>query len=569
MLNQLFFISGDSPFYFPEQLKSLSWLPQVWNGMQDFGMLTVNRMWYDYPLQLTIKLISTLGLPWWVIDKLFWSFGVVLAVVCAYILAKAILHSRLYSVISSIIYVINTYFLMIFSGGQYGVMLGYALAPLVLLSFVEHIEKINGVNSKNIILHGLLFSFLIAVDLRIAYLVVIASFIYLIIFEFLRCQSYQSFIRNTLYRVLFIYVVPLLLSGFIHAYWILPMILFPETAFVNGEAFTGIGMVRFLSTSDFSHSISFLHPNWPENLFGKIYFMQPEFLIIPVIAFSGLMYLRHRKSGKSSPRMYFFALLGLVGAFCAKGVNPPFGMVYEWLFTLLPGFVMFRDPTKFYVYIAIAYSILIPYTLVQLCISLRKWRMYIVITFFLVWCFSVRELFTGQLTWNFRLQKIPPEYEQLKNMLIGDSVASRTLWIPSAERVGYMSLVHPALSTTVLFAHTPLSEFPEIATSSSFLRTISLAGVRYVVVPSDIKKTMFLNDYVFDPTLRKQIVTSLGISRLQPVTGYQDIDLYVNPEFNGMQDPRPQNLKQIEIASARGLEVTIISVLVCLIFLWF
>jgi hypothetical protein len=195
--------------------------------------------------------------------------------------------------------------------------------------------------------------------------------------------------------------------------------------------------------------------------------------------------------------------------------------------------------------------------------------MYIVITFFLVWCFSVRELFTGQLTGNFRLQKIPPEYEQLKNMLIGDSVASRTLWIPSAERVGYMSLVHPALSTTVLFAHTPLSEFPEIATSSSFLRTISLAGVRYVVVPSDIKKTMFLNDYVFDPTLRKQIVTSLGISRLQPVTGYQDIDLYVNPEFNGMQDPRPQNLKQIEIASARGLAVTIISVLVCLIFLWF
>ena len=51
MLNQLFFISGDSPFYFPEQLKSLSWLPQVWNGMQDFGMLTVNRMWYDYALQ--------------------------------------------------------------------------------------------------------------------------------------------------------------------------------------------------------------------------------------------------------------------------------------------------------------------------------------------------------------------------------------------------------------------------------------------------------------------------------------------------------------------------------------
>ena len=37
------------------------------------------------------------------------------------------------------------------------------------------------------------------------------------------------------------------------------------------------------------HALSLLHPNWPENLFGKVYFLQPEFLILPILAFSAFL----------------------------------------------------------------------------------------------------------------------------------------------------------------------------------------------------------------------------------------------------------------------------------------
>ncbi len=55
---------------------------------------------------------------------------------------------------------------------------------------------------------------------------------------------------------------------------------------------TNPGMLHFLSFADFSHTLAFLHPNWPENLFGKVYFLQPEFLLLPVIAFSALFFVK-------------------------------------------------------------------------------------------------------------------------------------------------------------------------------------------------------------------------------------------------------------------------------------
>src|SRR5207247_1280407 len=89
----------------------------------------------------------------------------------------------------------------------------------------------------------------------------------------------------------------------------------------------------------------------------------PEFLVIPIFAYSGLLFLKNAKK----PRVLLsFAFIGLVGAFLAKGANEPFGILYLWLFDHFPGFIMFRDPSKFYLLVAIAYSILITFSLEQL-----------------------------------------------------------------------------------------------------------------------------------------------------------------------------------------------------------
>ena len=76
---------------------------------------------------------------------------------------------------------------------------------------------------------------------------------------------------------------------------------------------------------------------------------------------------------KSNKRkIVFFAFLGLTGSFLAKGMNGPFGEAYAFLFKYFPGFVMFRDPTKWYLLVILSYSILIPFVLSQIVQLIRN-----------------------------------------------------------------------------------------------------------------------------------------------------------------------------------------------------
>jgi len=70
--------------------------------------------------------------------------------------------------------------------------------------------------------------------------------------------------------------------------------------------------------SKFENTISLLQPNWPENIFGKAYFMRPEFLILPMLAFSALLFI-HKAQKEKRELIVFFVIIGLLGAFLAKG----------------------------------------------------------------------------------------------------------------------------------------------------------------------------------------------------------------------------------------------------------
>lgn len=57
--------------------------------------------------------------------------------------------------------------------------------------------------------------------------------------------------------------------------------------------------------------------------------------------------------------MQFFALLALLGVFLSKQVAPPGGVIYKILFEYFPGFSAFREASKFFVLIAMSYSVMI------------------------------------------------------------------------------------------------------------------------------------------------------------------------------------------------------------------
>ncbi len=537
--------SGDLDFFWKEQIQHLSWIPNVFRTDVGFGWSGIMSLWLDYPFRLVLKLLSAIGLSWFFIEKLLWMAVFIIAAYSSYCLAKYILKSRLSSWLASFIYIANTYFLLLFSGGQLGVALAYAFAPFVLFRFIESLDT-KKPTIKKAITNGLWLTLLIIFDLRLAYLAFGVIFLYQII-------SRRFHIRST--------SISVLVAMAVHAFWILPTIMTQTGPSVMGEDFTNPGMLRFLSFADFSHTISLLHPNWPENLFGKVYFLQPEFLLIPLVAFCSLLFITQAKNKK---HILFLGLLVLIGAFFAKGTQPPFGGIFTWCFQHIPGFIMFRDPTKFYMLTAIGYSVLIPFTLSKI----NKYFVYALFGVF--WLILLRAVATGEVKGNFQPIQLPQEYVQLKDQLVQDTKSSRTLWIPNKENFAYYSDIHPVLQMNQLFKDMSLSELATVATSSAFLETLNNAGVKYVIVPMNIEGKIFMRDYKYNNDLRMSIVNALKSTPLKQNANYVDIAVFENPQFQDMKITVPDIVQTQQYYANVGVLISVVVFIVIVIFIvWF
>jgi hypothetical protein len=574
-----YFAGGDAGFYFPEQLRDLSWLPVMWRPEYGFGANILIRSWFDYPYELLIKSLFSLGLSWFVIDKLLWLSVFVLAAVSSYKVSMYVIGRRMVSALSTVIYSANTYILLLFGGGQLGVALAYAFSPSVFLVFMRSIDS--SVNHRKsgaycLLVNGLLFAVLTAFDLRISYLMAGA-----IAFYFLYRYGLGT-LGDSLYMAIRTFtrliIIPILLAAFIHGFWIVPVLVTGGDAAL-GEELTNAGMVRFLSFADFSHAISLLHPNWPENLFGRVYFMQPEFLLIPVLAYSSLLFLGWYRSSRSTSqghisevagRILFFVMLSLAGAFMAKGTNGPLGVVYETMFRLIPGFVMFRDPTKFYLFTAIGYSILIPFSLQQAAAVLktkhRRLPETVGVAFILLWALTLRQLFAGKVSGNFRPPLLTDDYVRLKDTLVADTVPSRTLWITGPDAFAYFSPVHPVLSSDQLFSHASVSSIIAMTETPEFGKKLRQSGVGYVIVSGDPERRLFLKEYEYDPEIRIRLLSALDDTKLSLQDGYRDLRVY-RIDHDPMMTTQPEYVDRQTYWTGIGMAVSAVSLGASLLFL--
>lgn len=391
--------SGDWPYLYTYYIKQFSWVPE-----QRF-------LWLAPYYQILTKIIINFGLSWHLVERLLWFVPWV--GICIYSSWKL---TR--SWLGVLIYTTNTYALMLVGGGQMGVAMAYAMAPAVLVN-------------------RWLLPVQVMFDPRIALLTLIIA---------LRKNSKQ-------------FVFPVLITVVLHSYWWIPLLKNPSILSTQFHEATA-DAVKYLSFASFSNSLSLLHPNWPENIFGKVYFQRPEFLIIPIIAFATL---RLNK---------YFALLVLIGAFLAKGTNEPFGGIYLWLFNNIPGFSLFRDPTKFYLFLALGYSVLIS--------GIKK--PIFAFLFVLFWIFTIRESITGSLTGTFKPVEISSEYQQLKNPDVA--------WYPKKSRFSFSGYDYDA--------------------NKKF---------QYIVVPDDIRGEIFVTDRMYDKEKRQDailfIATMSGLRRLE------------------------------------------------------
>src|SRR3989344_3520047 len=542
------------PLYF-DQYDNYRIFPFAWNTALSTGLggNSVFLLWNHIFLTLPMYFFGTLlHLPYEFAERLGYLFPLlILGFVSTYFWSRHFFKkNNILQTISGLAFSLNTYSLMIIGGGQLGIVFAYFFTPIVVLSFIKLISSPYVGRFKfflrQAIITGVLFVIQLNLDLRMAYVTMIAVIIY-----FLFNIKYEISKRNilTIPRLIFyFFITPLLITILLNSFWIFPLVLSPANISQQlGSAYTSTVAVNFFSFAKLENTVALLHPLWPENIFGKVGFMKPEFLLLPILAFSSLFFISRTnpsaslraRDQRTKSYVLFFALLGLIGTFLAKGANDPFGGIYLWMFGHIPGFVMFRDPTKFYLLTALSYSVLIPYGVYFISDWIKSkakngYKEYLrklfftLIIFYLL--FLISPALIGQLNGIFKSTTLPNDYKKLEKKLLTEQKFFRTLWIPQKQRFAFYSDINPAMNAQDLFHSTDVNKIPNSLEDDLSKKEDSMLvryGVKYIILPYDSEKELFLNDRKYDGELYKKAVNDIEkIKWLKESSGFGKIKVF-------------------------------------------
>lgn len=507
----------DISFYFPSRLAELSWLPHAWSAVfgNGLGASTSNIFYLDMYLHFGVSLLVTgLGLPWVIASRLlfFWSF-LFIAGISSYLLTAQFVKTRQFVWLGSLVYLSNTYILMLASGGQMGLVLAYATAPLVLVGLIK----------KQTLLLAISAILTMVFDLRFTYILSAIIVLYVV----------MVIPMNKWFATAKFAILPVLLTVGFHSVWIFPSLL--SSSFHLPQGYDDPVWLSYLSWADFSKTFSLLHPNWPDNTFGKTYFTRPEFILIPILIYGGALLIDRVKKSVVSREIVWLLVVSLVGAFLATGVNNPFGFIYEWLFIHVPFFNAFRDPTKFYLMIAISYCVLIPNALSRIADALGtrhpkiKERVAIVVfvVFVMFWVILLWPAFNGTVKGTFTSVIVPTDYYRFEQMLSKETDFGRTLAVPWHNRFIYESENHPVVDARRIFQINDIGGILASLSAEHARTMLSGLAVRYVVVPIDITGEVFLTDRSYDDALRQQTIAQLDrLPYLSRKSGFDRLIVY-------------------------------------------
>lgn len=516
-------------FSFTKTLSSGDWPYLYQENIRSFEILKSPFIWLEPYYRLTAKFgVQVLSLSWETTEKIFWFFPFIfISLISSWVFVNNFLKKYInssflatFSIIGCLIYLTNTYALMIVGGGQMGVAMSYAFSPLTLYCFlIILINNLNFKNNKRFFLISILSSSIqIMFDPRLFVLVMFVVFIHFI-------YSGKFYRLSYLKNILLITIASISLNLF----WIIPS--FFGSKNIYNEVIS-INSINFLSFAKLSDAISLLQPNWPENIFGKVYFMRPEFILLPIIAFISLFFINKKESS-----ILFFTLIALIGVFLSKGSNQPFGQIYLFLASI-PLFGAFRDSTKFYLLIILSYSILIPYSLFKISIwinqvsilnkikintNLKKeiLQFFIIILFISYWFFLIKPAWSNELNGTFKTRIVPDEYTLLKDFFKSKPESFSTLWLPQHQRFGFSSVEHPALNAQDFFNETNLNGILKRLKDPKTRLLFKEKNIKYIIIPYDCEKEIFLTDRKYD-VKKREIIDNL----LQKLSWLEKVNIH-------------------------------------------
>jgi tetratricopeptide (TPR) repeat protein len=329
---------GDWRWIGPGRLNAWFPWPSIWDTTYGFGQKRFLAA-YLFPLLAITGGLNQLGVGFGISEKLvFFLPFAVLTPVGAWFLAREVTGSSRWSLLSALVFAANPA-VLIQGRGHVTIALSVTLSTFTLVAYLRAMRagSLSWATGT-----GLLLGLQGTMDLRAAFITVLLMLLHLSLLALTDLDP-RRFIRT---------IVLLGTSGAVflgsQAFWILPVLTY------HGD--------RGLPTPDAPNfpliqlgaALAAVHPYWtggvPTNLAAALH---PVYLILPLVTL--LLVLRRRLNRE----VLWLALAGLLLAFLAKTDNPPAGAAYDWMFAHVPGWKLFREGSKFQLFVALVDAVLV------------------------------------------------------------------------------------------------------------------------------------------------------------------------------------------------------------------
>jgi hypothetical protein len=325
-------------------------LPRLWSEEGGGRIVGIYEAQY-YVYYLWALLNQELGISIDLGRRLIWLIPFFVGLFSMYSLTMFLFQNRIGSIISSFYFVSSNMTVWAAHVSWIQGVAALSLVPLVFAFFLKGVQGLNKISLlRNFLLSGVMLSVVVWYDMKIAVLG------YALLISFSAFQTSRLLFGNRNNREAkatpaLKYLIGLgtvaFLTIMLNLYTILPRLV------TGGSGAPAVSsQPAYLNASargSLLYSLLFTYSSPMQDMQ-----VLPVFLaIISVTAFAAII-LRRR-----CPWVMFFVLLSLVLVFLSKHTAPPFEAFPFYLYKYLPGYVAFRDPNKFLLFLALPVSILL------------------------------------------------------------------------------------------------------------------------------------------------------------------------------------------------------------------
>lgn len=470
------------------------------------------------PFSLLMQLLSNI-IPLWVIHKVVLFLAFFLAAIGV---ARLPFLKGIGGYYAAAFYVLNPYVYVRFLAGQWGLLLGYALTPFAVKAFYDLLEERTLKNGIRVALLATLVGFAQMHSLALL------AFIWLVLL-LVWIAIHRSDPRRLALAIALASSVGIFLL--INLYWLVPtMIDLGGGDTVLGqfmEADMALYRPRAISSLGILFDVASLHGFWRPGFLYTEDFLVVWWLPFMAMFFLGVLgFVTHVRSKRTSWMVWALGVLAILAFILALGAATSLTKpLFTSLWSIIPGFSIFRDSHKFVAILALAYAFLGGLGVQYLArgtegpgaLRKRNWRRFLlpgVLVLPLVYTFPMIGL-AGQV----QTTDFPSEWHDVRAVLRADQDDFHVLflpwhmymvydWLPNRDK----SLANPAplfFGTDVIagdniefgtFSQSvePISRYVEFLISRSedldnFGELIAPLNIRYVILVNEAD----YEDYAF------------------------------------------------------------------------